>query len=389
MKICQNCGAEGDGSGSVCISCGLPYDAPDVKLTPVETHGDVELPKNKKPSLKIWLIVDAVLVALLVCLTLFLPYPAQAYLVLACAVGLVAMLVLLVAAIPAGWNKLPLALLVAVFLIPPVVAYVFPNRELAQNSSAVLSMFRAPGTPAPSPSAPMPVTPTPAASMESAVTAAITAASPSAPAAPSPSLPPPPAPSPSPSPTPSLSPTPSSSPAPSPLPASSPSPAPSPSSVPSAVASPLPSPSPSLSPSVSPAPFPPGQFSSPAPFPSLPLPTPVPAASVEPSSRPPEPILAVSTSELFTQYDENELAADRAYKGKTVQVSGVFRSLSIDAGRLLVVISDGGTANINCYFDYAYASQLIDMHAGNHLALQGICMGKSPALRIERCTLVK
>jgi hypothetical protein len=346
MRICPKCGASSDDSNSFCISCGASYGAED--------HGS---PGNRAPALKVWLIIDAVLLVLLTCLGIFLPYPAQAAVALLGILGFIVMLVLLIAAFPAQWEKAPFLLGLAVCLILLAVSYfAFPKAELKSDCAAVITILT---------------------TSESPSSTVTLAAAPSV--APSAS----PAPSPSPKPTlPAILPSPSATPTPSAVP--TPSAAPTPSAVPTPSATPTPSaaPTPSAVPTPSATPAP-----SAVPAPSV-TPTPSAGAGVKPAG----PAVKISAADLAAQYAENELAADRTYKDKLIEVCGVFKSLSVDFGRIQVLIDDGKYQSptvICCVFDSKYADLLAGLRTGDRITIRGICSGKSDTVQIDQCALVE
>lgn len=63
-----------------------------------------------------------------------------------------------------------------------------------------------------------------------------------------------------------------------------------------------------------------------------------PAATAAPAAPPPPaPALAVSASELFNDYHDNEVAADQKYKGKRLAVTGTVQSIEKDLFDNIVV----------------------------------------------------
>lgn len=102
--------------------------------------------------------------------------------------------------------------------------------------------------------------------------------------------------------------------------------------------------------------------------------------------------IAVSAADLHAQYEENELAADKIYKDKIVEVSGTFDRLSITLGQIQVWLTDGGEwslIDVCCVFDEKYSDQVSALKTGDVITVQGICGGQALSVSITDCVRVK
>ncbi|MDR2584354.1 MAG: NINE protein [Fibromonadaceae bacterium] len=87
------------------------------------------------------------------------------------------------------------------------------------------------------------------------------------------------------------------------------------------------------------------------------------------------PVAELSASQLFSEYEDNEVAADNAYKGKWIKVSGTVESIAKDIlDDPYVLFNTGDLFGVQVYFDDA--SQLGSIKKGQRLTIVGKCDGK-------------
>lgn len=87
---------------------------------------------------------------------------------------------------------------------------------------------------------------------------------------------------------------------------------------------------------------------------------------------------AISAAALWKSFDENEVAAEDAYKGKPVMVKGVISSITTDvAGRPVVSFQTDkmGLATVNCVFPKDARATIAVLKKGQTVLIPGVCDG--------------
>jgi hypothetical protein len=104
--------------------------------------------------------------------------------------------------------------------------------------------------------------------------------------------------------------------------------------------------------------------------------------------------LEVTANEINEAYRANGVAADEKYKGKRVQITGVFlRTENVGNRRICVAVSAQG-GRFDCYFDDNHKGELAKLSNGKILAVRGVFIGfgqggLAAGIEIERCELVE
>ncbi len=106
----------------------------------------------------------------------------------------------------------------------------------------------------------------------------------------------------------------------------------------------------------------------------------------------PEQVISISAVDLYTQFDSNAIAAETAYTGKLVQVSGTVGSIDKDLwGNPYVTLNADqyGFSGVNCYFSGDNVAPLASLTAGQSVTIKGTC-GEMSILYVEvkDCTIV-
>ena len=93
-----------------------------------------------------------------------------------------------------------------------------------------------------------------------------------------------------------------------------------------------------------------------------------------------EPELSISATELINAYKENEVKADKIYKGKIVEVNGIVDA--IDSGiddKAVVRLSDGDEFsfyNVHCYIDNDNQNKACELKKGENVTIVGKADGE-------------
>ena len=88
-----------------------------------------------------------------------------------------------------------------------------------------------------------------------------------------------------------------------------------------------------------------------------------------------EPELSISATELINAYNENEVKADKMYKGKIVEVNGIVDGIDSDMDDKAVVrLSDGDKFSIytvSCYIDDENQDNACELKKGEDVTIIG------------------
>ena len=93
-----------------------------------------------------------------------------------------------------------------------------------------------------------------------------------------------------------------------------------------------------------------------------------------------EPELNISATELISAYKENEVKADKMYKGKIVEVSGIVDGIDSDMNdKAVVTLSDGDEFSIytvSCYIDNDNQDKACELKKGENVTIIGKADGE-------------
>ena len=93
-----------------------------------------------------------------------------------------------------------------------------------------------------------------------------------------------------------------------------------------------------------------------------------------------EPELSISATELINAYKENEVKADKMYKGKIVEVSGIVDGIDSDMNdKAVVTLSDGDEFSIytvSCYIDDENQDKACELNKGENVTIIGKADGE-------------
>lgn len=93
-----------------------------------------------------------------------------------------------------------------------------------------------------------------------------------------------------------------------------------------------------------------------------------------------EPELSISATELINAYKENEIKADKTYKGKIVEVNGIVDGINsgID-DKAIVILSDGDEFsfdNVQCCIDDENQDKACELKKGENVTIIGKADGE-------------
>lgn len=108
----------------------------------------------------------------------------------------------------------------------------------------------------------------------------------------------------------------------------------------------------------------------------------------------PQPIRVPSytAQELYALYENNQISADAAVKGKTIQVSGRIDRIDTIWGTPYIYLKadDYGFTTVSCRFDKKDTDKLATLSQNDSVTIRGICDGESfLSVILDECSLVR
>ncbi len=97
--------------------------------------------------------------------------------------------------------------------------------------------------------------------------------------------------------------------------------------------------------------------------------------------------VSVNSKKLFSDYSNNEIAADDRYKGKIIQVSGTIRDIGNDLmdEAYITLIGDEFFGDIQCFFPDK--SNLVNVKKGQKVSVVGYCDGLFMNVILQNCII--
>lgn len=101
------------------------------------------------------------------------------------------------------------------------------------------------------------------------------------------------------------------------------------------------------------------------------------------------PKYTVSADDLFQEYEGNEIAADRKYKGEIVLVHGTIEDIGKDLmdDMYIVVGGSGFIDGVQCFFADDQESSVADLSKGQRVSVKGRVSGKMGNVLVKNCEL--
>jgi hypothetical protein len=100
---------------------------------------------------------------------------------------------------------------------------------------------------------------------------------------------------------------------------------------------------------------------------------------------------AVDVTDLYREYEMDEAAANRKYKGKELLISGAVRYVDRDvAGTLFLTLRGNDLfSSVQCYFNDESASKLASLRPGDVVEIRGRCTGLVINVLLKECAITK
>jgi len=89
-----------------------------------------------------------------------------------------------------------------------------------------------------------------------------------------------------------------------------------------------------------------------------------------------EAAYTLESRQLFNEFDQNEIAANKKYLGKVVCVYGKVADKAVDSKGVLSLILEGGEmAGVGCQFDKSVIDEMQHVKKGQVIKVKGVCTG--------------
>ncbi|HBC96012.1 MAG TPA: hypothetical protein DC034_04330 [Clostridium sp.] len=99
----------------------------------------------------------------------------------------------------------------------------------------------------------------------------------------------------------------------------------------------------------------------------------------------------VSAVDLADAYENNEVNADKVYKGKTILTNGTIKNIGVINGQTFIVLSSGkdiAVTDIQCFFkEKSEIDKIANFKKGDTVKIQGVVDGKSMNVGVNNCVL--
>lgn len=106
----------------------------------------------------------------------------------------------------------------------------------------------------------------------------------------------------------------------------------------------------------------------------------------------PAPVtIEISAVKLLKEYDENEVKADAAYKGKTLIVAGKVNRVGSYFDEPLAIQIEGAMSilDVICSCDEPQRASLANLNKGQTVKVKGVNQGKGVGIVLKNCELLK
>ncbi len=104
-----------------------------------------------------------------------------------------------------------------------------------------------------------------------------------------------------------------------------------------------------------------------------------------------EDAIVVKASKLYSDYDSNEVKADKKYKDKLLEVTGIVNDIGVSLGQTYVCLSTGeqySAFSVQCFFDDEDdIDKVSELSKGDKITLSGTCTGMSMNVTVDNCKL--
>ncbi len=101
---------------------------------------------------------------------------------------------------------------------------------------------------------------------------------------------------------------------------------------------------------------------------------------------------SIDAKNLYAEYEKDETAADAAFLGKVLEVSGVVREVHKGEAKenYIVLETDGLMGGVKCQLDHLTDHQSLDqIEISQNITIKGYCSGYLMDVIMDRCVILK
>ena len=109
-----------------------------------------------------------------------------------------------------------------------------------------------------------------------------------------------------------------------------------------------------------------------------------------------EEIIFVTAKTLFSDYEENTVAADKKYKNKTLKVEGIVSGISSNYNGISMYLGywwdwqQIWVHHVECYFSERFSDEISRVKKNQKITIQGKCMGKEYGyVELKGCSIIQ
>jgi hypothetical protein len=102
---------------------------------------------------------------------------------------------------------------------------------------------------------------------------------------------------------------------------------------------------------------------------------------------------SVSATQLYKEYNSNEILADKKYKNKIIRLYGMVYSVGADilgSPYIALEVKDQTFGQVQCMFPFSRKDELLSISKGEDVVIEGVCSGKVlTVVLLKNCVLQK
>lgn len=122
-------------------------------------------------------------------------------------------------------------------------------------------------------------------------------------------------------------------------------------------------------------------------------PTEEPTEAPTQATEPPDPYadaIVVTAKELYSAYDNNEIAAEKKYTGQQIKLTGTIDDIGLDILNDAYITLDCGQyiLSVQCYFEDDQLDAVAELQKGQSVTLVGICKGLTLNIIVKDCVVI-
>lgn len=100
--------------------------------------------------------------------------------------------------------------------------------------------------------------------------------------------------------------------------------------------------------------------------------------------------IVITANDLYSAYENNEIAAEQKYTGKLIELTGTIYDIGIDIFDDAYIVLDCGQhlKKIQCYFEDDQLDAAAELQKGQSVTLVGICKGLTLNIVVKDCVVI-